>query len=67
MGLIDESYSGTDDIWKFPAIAMRYTEIHKNDRICQFRIMKHQPQLFFNEKTELDQKNRGGIGSTGTN
>ena len=33
MGLIDESYCGDNDQWYFPALAMRDTEIHVNDRI----------------------------------
>lgn len=39
-GIIDNSYSGDNDQWKFPAIALKDTIIHKNDRICQFRIVK---------------------------
>ena len=31
-GIIDNSYSGTNDIWRFPALAMRDTVINKNDR-----------------------------------
>ncbi len=65
-GVIDNSYSGTNDIWRFPALAMRDTVIHKGDRICQFRIMKKQPQIEFVEVNELDEMDRGGIGSTGT-
>lgn len=65
-GIIDNSYSGTNDIWKFPALAMRDTVIHEGDRICQFRIMKKQPEIEFVEVNELDEVNRGGIGSTGT-
>lgn len=65
-GIIDNSYSGTNDIWKFPALAMRDTVIHEGDRICQFRIMKKQPQIEFIEVNELDEMDRGGIGSTGT-
>ena len=30
MGIIDNSYSGTNDIWKFPALATMNTHIHKN-------------------------------------
>ena len=66
-GVIDNSYSGTNDIWKFPALAMRDTIIHEGDRICQFRIMKKQPDLNFNEVDELDPTDRGGFGSTGIN
>ena len=32
MGVIDESYCGDDDIYYMPALAMRDTEIHINDR-----------------------------------
>ena len=62
---IDESYCGDDDIIKFPALAMRDTEIHKNDRICQFRIQKHQPKIEFEEVDTLGNEARGGFGSTG--
>lgn len=65
-GVIDNSYSGTNDVWRFPALAMRDTVIHEGDRICQFRIMKKQPQIEFIEVNELDETDRGGIGSTGT-
>lgn len=65
MGVIDNSYSGTNDIWRFPAIAIRDTVINKNDRICQFRIMKKQPSLDFVEVEHLDDVDRGGFGSSG--
>nr|DAH09613.1 MAG TPA: dUTPase [Caudoviricetes sp.] len=65
MGLIDESYCGDNDQWYFPAIALRKTTIRTNDRICQFRIMKHQPQIEFREVDSLNNESRGGIGSTG--
>ncbi|MCI8586757.1 MAG: dUTP diphosphatase [Lachnospiraceae bacterium] len=64
-GLIDESYCGDQDQWFFPALAMRDTVIHVNDRICQFRIMRHQPEISFEETEELTGENRGGFGSTG--
>ena len=67
MGVIDESYCGTEDQWYFPAYALRDTVIRKNDRICQFRIMEHQPALEFVEREELSGENRGGFGSTGIN
>ena len=65
VGQIDNSYSGDNDCWKFPAIAMRDTVIHKNDRICQFEIQKIQPEIEFVEVEHLDDTDRGGIGSTG--
>lgn len=65
IGVIDETYCGDGDIIRFPAYAVRDTEIHVNDRICQFRIQKHQPTISFHEVDHLDGKNRGGFGSTG--
>lgn len=65
MGVIDESYCGDQDQWFFPAYALRDTEIHVGDRICQFRIMEHQPAIVFEEVESLGHENRGGIGSTG--
>lgn len=65
VGIIDNSYCGDDDQWCFPAFALRDTVIHKNDRICQFRIMENQPELEFIEVDKLDDVSRNGIGSTG--
>lgn len=65
MGVIDGSYCGDNDEWRFPALAVRDTVIHVNDRICQFRIMKNQPALIFEETVHLEGKDRGGFGSTG--
>ena len=66
MGVIDNSYSGNNDIWKFSALAIRDTTIYKNERICQFRIMKKQPKLGFETVDWLDDEDRGGFGSSGT-
>ena len=65
MGVIDESYCGDGDIWKFPAYATRHTTIHKDDRICQFRITKKQPKIELEVVNKLEDTNRGGFGSTG--
>ncbi len=65
IGQIDNSYSGNDDQWHFPAIAIENTIIHKNDRICQFEIQKIQPEIEFEEVEFLNDESRGGIGSTG--
>ena len=66
VGQIDNSYSGDNDEWRFPAIALRDTVIHKNDRICQFEIQKIQPDIEFEEVEHLDEVSRGSFGSTGT-
>ena len=65
VGLIDETYCGNNDEWHFPAYATRNISIHKNTRICQFRIIEHQPSVGIVEVTELSEINRGGFGSTG--
>lgn len=76
--VIDNSYCGNDDVWRYWITAMRDTKIYKGDRICQFRIQLSQKatvwqkiKWFFSsgvklvEVKELSGKNRGGIGSTG--
>lgn len=63
--VIDESYCGDNDQWLYPAYALRDTIIHKNDRICQFRIVEKMPSLNIEEVKHLNNKDRGGIGSSG--
>lgn len=65
MGVIDESYCGDGDEWNFLAYALMDTVIPKNERICQFRIIGHQPDVEFEEVEMLGNNSRGGIGSTG--
>lgn len=65
MGIIDNSYCGPNDQWKFPALAVRDTVIEVNDRICQFRIMENQPELVFEEDSLEGNADRGGYGTTG--
>ena len=67
-GVIDNSYLGE---WHMPVLAMQDTIIHKNDRICQFRIIENQPTVDIVEVDNFDdvESNRGtrGFGSTGIN
>ena len=65
LGIVDETYCGTQDIVKWSAYATRDCVVHVNDRICQFRIMEHQPRLEFDEVDQLEAVSRGGFGSTG--
>lgn len=65
IGIVDNSYKGDSDIWKFPALAMRDTKINKGDRICQFRIMPIMGTIDFKEVNSMDADDRGGFGSTG--
>ncbi len=64
-GVIDGSYCGNEDMWRMPVYATRDTIIHKNDRICQFRILENQPAIVFEETEILENSNRGGFGTTG--
>lgn len=74
VGIIDETYCGNDDIWRFHAFCLkgkdfhnnkRGTQVSVNDRLCQFRIVKKQPNIYFKKVDYLDNVNRGGMGSTG--
>lgn len=67
MGIIDNSYCGDEDYWKLPILAIRDTKINKGDRICQFRIMEKMPSVNIEIVEHLNNKNRGGFGSTGKN
>ena len=66
IGIIDSTYCGNNDEWMMPVLATRETMIHKNDRICQFRIQKKQPTIKFVVVDKLGDEDRGGFGSTGT-
>lgn len=63
--VIDNSYSGDNDMWRLPVYATRDVTINKNDRICQFRINERQPIIEFEEVVHLSENDRGGFGSTG--
>lgn len=76
-GVIDNTYCGDNDEWKFPAIAFNDVTIPANERICQFRIQLSQKatlwqkfKWLFSNKIELvevdhlSDENRDGFGST---
>ena len=65
VGVVDCSYCGDNDQWHMPVYTTRDVTIEKGARICQFRIMKNQPQLHFTRVEHLDAPDRGGFGSTG--
>ena len=65
VGVIDNSYSGDNDVWGFSAFATRDTVIEVNDRIAQFRIMKKMEPVRFTEVYHMTDADRGGFGSTG--
>ena len=65
VGVSDCSYNGVGDQWQFSSYAKEDTFIHKNTRLCQFRIFENQPNIELVEVESLGNENRGGIGSTG--
>lgn len=64
-GVIDNKYCGDNDFWSFPAYAVRDSWIMKNERICQFRIVKQQPDVSFLRVDTLENEDRKGFGSSG--
>lgn len=67
LGVIDSRYCGDNDIWHFPAVCLKVkTFIPKNDRICQFRIQRTQPDAEIQTVAVMGNADRGGIGSTGS-
>ena len=64
-GVIDTSYCGDNDEWHFLVYATKSTLVWKNERICQFRLIKKTETIKLQEVTYLGNKDRGGIGSTG--
>lgn len=80
IAVIDSSYCGNNDIWKLPITATRNITIPKGTRLCQFRVQLSQKAtvwqkikwLFSNgtklkKVDSLDDTDRGGFGTSGTN
>ena len=78
IGLIDNSYCGDNDEWKFNALAFGQSDIREGDRICQFEISLSQKatiwqriKWLFTNGVELefvdslDNEDRGGHGTSG--
>lgn len=79
IGIIDNSYCGDTDEWKLPVIAFEPMHIDIGERLAQFRIQLSQKASFtaklkwlfysgikFIIVDDLENKDRGGFGSTGT-
>jgi len=65
VGVIDNSYRGTNDQWMSEFIAVGDGFMKIGDRILQFEINDVQPQYEFERVTSLGGVDRGGYGSTG--
>jgi len=66
VGVVDESYCGDNDEWFVPVVVLDDTAkfIPAGTRLFQFRIVKKQPKIEFEAVDSLDNKDRGGDGST---
>lgn len=78
IGVIDSTYCGDKDEWKFPAVALDKTVVNAGDKICQFRIQLSQKATVWQKLkwlfsssinivkvNSLEEENRGGFGTTG--
>lgn len=65
IGIVDSSFNSNTDLWMMPVYAIRDTIIKKGERPCQFRIVKKQPKIEFEEVKDLHNEARGSFGSTG--
>ena len=78
--VIDNTYNGDEDEWKGSILCVGEVNIKKGDRICQFRILPSQKATVWQKikwllssgveirvVKSLNNKNRGGLGSTGVN
>ena len=76
VGIIDNSYCGPNDIWKFPALATRSVTIPKGTPIAKFQIQLSQkatiwqklrwlfsPKIELVKVDELNNEDRGGLGT----
>ena len=75
MGVIDHLYCGDNDEWKLAVICLKprhfidgkkCTLIHKGDKIAQFEVVPVMPKFNLKEVDHLNNKDRGGFGSTGS-
>lgn len=66
VGIIDNSYCGSDDEWCAMMYCTREGVINYGDRILQFEpVPVHTHKFTYDEVDSLDEESRGGYGSTG--
>lgn len=63
MGIIDTDYRSLKDQWFLSVIPFEDIQIHKNERIAQFTIVKEVPTIL--KEGTWEAKARGGHGSSG--
>lgn len=77
IAVIDNSYCGNEDVWKYPVIATEDITIPKGTRLCQFRAQLSQKATVWQKikwlfsssvklkkVASLEGTNRGGFGTT---
>lgn len=65
VGIIEHEYCGDNDIWGFPAVAIRDTHIPAGTRVCQFCVCRREQEVVFKQAESLGNQDRGRWGSTG--
>ena len=65
IGVIDNVFCGENDEWMLPVLAHDETLIKQNERICQFRLLKNEPDPDIIRVDKLNYEDRGGLDSTG--
>ena len=65
VGVIEDNYCGNNDVWMLPVYALKDGKITKGDRLCQFRTLKSMGHTHFTVVDDMEDCNRGGLGSTG--
>ena len=65
VGVIDHTYKGNNDEWKFVFYATRPGSVTVGERFTQFEIVESTVKNFtFKEVSNLESRDRGGFGST---
>lgn len=67
IGVIDNEYCGDNDEWVMPVVnfSNKIQYIKKNERVCQFKVVRQQPYFDVKIVDKLGNPNRNGLGSTG--
>lgn len=65
VGVIDDTYSGNEDVWQAELYAIDDGHMYLGDRIVQFELVNQGYQPAINYVDRLKGNNRGGFGSTG--
>ena len=78
IGVIDNTYCGNDDEWKWTEFCCRDASVEEGQRLCQFRIQLSQHATFWQRVkwlftsgvqikyvNRLSDENRGGFGTSG--